>query len=152
MRWPRLIRLSVRHQSYTEAVGAEETATRLQGEITALSEKLTEDRGRKEGLSRDIGDRRGGLAGIDEAALQERDIDLQRALETLREASSVCEQHVRASQDLTRRESEHTLATQEVSAAKSQIVEAEADQLRDRTARAEIVPIAELFEAAEGQV
>ncbi|HYL31524.1 MAG TPA: AAA family ATPase [Stellaceae bacterium] len=132
----------------SEAVGAEETAARLQGEITALSEKLAEDRGRKDGLSRDIGDRRGGLAGIDEAALHERDIDLQRALETLREANTVCEQHVRASQDLTRRESEHTLATQEVSAAKSRIVEAEADQLRDRTARAEIVPIAELADEA----
>lgn len=132
----------------SEAVGAEETATRLQGEIAALLGKLTEDRGRKDGLSSDIGDRRGGLAGIDEAALHERDIDLQRALETLREASTVCEQHVRASQDLTRRESEHTLATQEVSAAKSQIVEAEADQFRDRTARAEIVPITELADEA----
>ncbi|ODT21759.1 MAG: exonuclease SbcC [Kaistia sp. SCN 65-12] len=132
----------------SEAVGAEETATRFQGEITALSEKLTEDRGRRDGLSRDIGDRRGGLAGIDEAALHERDIDLQRALETLREASTVCEQHIRASANLTRRESEHTLATQEVSTAKRQIVEAEADQLRDRTARAEIVPIAELADEA----
>ncbi|MUZ65283.1 AAA family ATPase [Agrobacterium vitis] len=132
----------------SEAVAAEETATRLQGEMTALSEKLTEDRGRKDGLSRDIGDRRRGLAGIDEAALHERDIDLQRALETLREASTVCEQHVWASADLTRRESELALATQEVSTAKSQIVEAEADQLRDRTARAEIVPIAELADEA----
>lgn len=132
----------------SEAFGAGETAARLQGEVTALSEKLTEDRGRRDGLSRDIGDRRGGLAGIDEAALQERDIDLQRALETLREASTVCDQHIRASADLTRRESEHTLAAQEVSTANSNIVEAEADQLRDRTARAEIVPIAELADEA----
>ena len=128
----------------SDAVEAKETATRLLGEITALSENLAEDRRRKDGLSRDIGDRRDGLAGIDEAALHERDIDLQCALESLREASTVCEQHVRALQDLTRRVSEHTLATQEVSTAKSQIIEAEADQLRDRTARAEIVPIAEL--------
>lgn len=130
------------------AAGAEEATTRLQSEITALSEKLAEDRDRKDGLSREIGDRRGRLAGIDEAALHERDISLQRALEALREASTVCERHDRASADLTRRESEHTLATQEVSAAKSQIVEAEADRLRDRTARAEIVPIAELADEA----
>ncbi len=132
----------------SEAVGAEETATQLQGEIAALSEKLIEDRGRKDNLSREIGNRRNGLTEFDEAALQERDIDLQRALETLRDASTVCELHVRALQDLTRRESEYRLATQEVSTAKSRIVEAEADQLRDRTARAEIVPIAELADEA----
>ncbi|NEI63861.1 MULTISPECIES: AAA family ATPase [Rhizobium] len=132
----------------SEAVEAAETATRLQGEMTALSEKLAEDRGRKDGLSRDICDRRGGLDGIDEAALHERDIDLQRALEALRETSAVCEQHDRSSADLSRRESEHALATQEVSIAKSQIVEAEADRLRDRIARAEIVPIAELADEA----
>lgn len=120
----------------------------MQGEIAALLEKLTEDRGRKDGLSSDIGDRRGGLAGIDGAALHERDISLQRALETLREASAVREQHNRASADLTRRLTEHTLATQEVSAAKSQIGEGEAGQLRDRTARVEIVPIAELADEA----
>lgn len=141
------------HAAATLAViGAEETATRLQSEISALSEKLAEDRERKDGLSREIGDHRGRLAGIDEAALHERDISLQRALETLREASAVCEQHNRASADLTRRLTEHTLATQEVSAAKSQIVEAEADQLRDRTARAEIVPIAELADEAVSSV
>lgn len=128
----------------SEVVEAEETATRLHGEITTLSEKLTEDRGRKDGLSREIGDRRGGLAGIDEAALHERDMHLQRALETLRGASAVCDQHSRASADQTRQESEHTLATQEVHAAERQIVEVEADQLRDRTARAEIVPMLEL--------
>jgi len=130
------------------AVGAEETATRLQGEITALLEKLSEDRERKDGLSRELGDRRGSLAGIDEAALHERNIRLQSALEALRETNAVCEQHDRSSADLTRRESEHALATQEVSTAKSQIVEVEADRLRDRTARAEIVPIAELAEEA----
>ncbi len=130
------------------AVGAEETATRLQSEITTLLEKLTEDRERKNGLSREIADRRAGLAGIDEATLHERDIDLQRALEVLREASTVCDRHTRASADLARRESEHSLAAQEVSTAKSQIVEAEADQLRDRAARAEIVPIAELADEA----
>jgi len=130
------------------AVGAEETATRLQSEITALLGKVTEDRERKDGLSREIGDRRACLAGIDEATLHERDIDLQRALEALREVSTVCDQHTQASTDLTRRESEHTLAAQEVSTAKSQIVEVEADQLSDRTARAEIVPIAELADEA----
>lgn len=40
------------------AAGAEETATLSQNEITALLEKLTEDRERKDGLSREIGDRR----------------------------------------------------------------------------------------------
>jgi hypothetical protein len=43
--------ISVRVQQHTaamsEAVGAEEAAARLQDEITTLSEKLTEDRGRK---------------------------------------------------------------------------------------------------------
>jgi exonuclease SbcC len=144
-------RVALKHDHATaasEAFGAEEEATRLQGEIAALSEKLAEDRGRRDGLSRDIGDRRGGLAGIDGAALYERHIDLQRALETLREASAVCEHHVRASADLTRQESEHTLALQEISTAKRRIVEAEADQLRDRAARAEIVPIAELADEA----
>jgi exonuclease SbcC len=130
------------------AVGAEETATRLQSAITALLEKLAEDRGRKNGLSREIADRRTGLAGIDEATLHERDIDLQHALEALREASTICDRHTQACADLTRRESEHTLVAQEVRTGKSQIVEAEADLLRDRTARAEIVPIAELADEA----
>ncbi|WP_429923199.1 AAA family ATPase [Agrobacterium vitis] len=130
------------------AVGAEEIATRLQSEITTLFEKLTEDRERKNGLSREIAERRAGLAGIEEATLHERDIDLQRALEALREASTVCDRHTRASADLTQRESEQTLAAREVSTAKRQIAEAEADQLRDRTARAEIFPIAELADEA----
>lgn len=141
--------LNQEHTTATsEAVEAEETATRLQGEITALSEKLTADHGRKDGLSREIRDRRGRLAGIDEAALHERDISLQRALEALRATSAVCEEHDRSSADLARRESERALATQEVSTAKSQILEAEADRLRDRIARAEIVPIAELADEA----
>ncbi|GEC15345.1 AAA family ATPase [Nitrobacter winogradskyi] len=141
--------LQQEHAAATVATaGAEETATRLQSAITMLLGKVTEDRERKDGLSREIGDRRAGLAGIDEATLHERDIDLQRALEALREACTVCDQYTRASTDLTRRESEHTLAAQEVSTAKSQIVEVEADQLRDRTARAEIVPIAELADEA----
>ncbi|WP_316206877.1 MULTISPECIES: AAA family ATPase [unclassified Bradyrhizobium] len=130
------------------AVGAEETATRLQSEIITLLEELTKDRERRNGLSREMGDRRISLASIEEAALHERSIDLQHALEALRDATAVCEQHNRAAADLARWESEHTLATQEVSAAKSQIVEAEADQLRDQTARAEIVPISELADEA----
>ncbi|WP_225172855.1 AAA family ATPase [Bradyrhizobium sp. BRP19] len=141
--------LQQEHAAARQAAAAtEETATLSQNEITALLEKLTQDRERKDGLSREIGDRRASLAGIDEATLHERDIDLQRALEALREASTVSDQYTRASADLARRASEHTLAAQAVSTAKGQIVEAEADQLRDRTARTEIVPIAELADEA----
>ena len=132
----------------SEAVGAQETAKRLESETTELLEKFTEDRERKDSLSREIGDLRADLAGIDEATLHERDIDLQRSLEVLREVSSVCDQYSRASVDLIRRESEQTLVAQEVSTAKNQIVEAEADQLRNRAARAEIIPIAELADEA----
>jgi exonuclease SbcC len=134
------------------AVEAKATAARLQGEIVELSEKLTEDRGRKDGVSRDIGDRRPSLAGIDEPALHERDMYLQRALEALREASTACEQYIRASADLARGELELTSALQDVSTASSQIAGAESDQLRDRTARAEIMPLAELADEAVSPV
>ena len=125
-----------------------ETTARLDGEIAELSEKLAADRGRKDSLSRDIGERRSSLAAIDEPALHERDAHLQRALEALREASTTCEQHIRASADQARGESELAIAAQEVSTASSQIAGAESDQLRDRTARAEIVPLAELANEA----
>jgi exonuclease SbcC len=132
----------------SEAVGTQEAAARLQGEITTLSDALTKDRGRREGLGRDIGDRRTILVGIEEAALHQRNSDLQRALEALRDAHTVCEQHIRASADLTRRESEQALAGQEVSTAKIQIAEAEAEQVRGQAARAEIAPMAELADEA----
>lgn len=44
------------------------------------------------------------------------------------------------------------LAALEVSTANSQIIEAEADQLRDRTAHTEIVPIAELADGTVSSV
>ena len=130
------------------AAVAEDLAARLLGEITELLEKLTVDRGRKDGFSRDIDARRASLAGIDESGLHQRDMDLQPAIDALREASVTCEQHVRASTDLARGESELASAVQEVSAANTEIAEAESDQLRDRTARAEIMPLAELADEA----
>ena len=62
--------------------------------------------------------------------------------------ASACEQHIRASADLARGESELAIAMREVSTASTQIAGAEADQLRDRTARAEIAPLAELADEA----
>ena len=135
----------------SEAARTEEAAARLQGEVTGLSEKLTADRGRKDGFNRDITYRRSSLAGIDEPALHKRDQALQDALESLREASVTCEQHIRASADLARGESEFASAVQEVNTANGQIVAAEFDQLRDRTARAEIIPLAELADEAVSQ-
>jgi len=126
------------------AVGAKETEARLQGEIIELSEKLIVDRGRKDGFGRDISNRRASLAGIDEPLLNERDMEMQGALEAMREASTTCEQHIRALADIARGKSELASAVQEVSAASNEIAGAEADQLRDRTARAEIIPLAEL--------
>ncbi|MGY3281239.1 AAA family ATPase [Bradyrhizobium sp. S3.7.6] len=121
---------------------------RLEGEIGELSEMLAADRERKEGLSRDIAQCRNSLAAIDEPTLHQRDTDLQGALEALRQASTICEQHNRASGDLARGESELAIAAQEVSAAGSQIANAESEQLRSRTARVEIVPLAELADEA----
>lgn len=144
-------RANLKQSRGTAASGAAESAevtARLEGEIAELSEKLAADRDRKDSLSRDISERRSSLAAIDEPTLHERDTDLQRALESLREASATCEQHLRASADLTRGESELAIAAQEVTTASSQIAGAESDQLRERTARAEIVPLAELADEA----
>jgi exonuclease SbcC len=144
-------RVSLKHnrgKAAAEAAGSAEVAARLDGEIIELSDKLAVDRDRKDSLSRDIGERRSSLAAIDEPTLHKRDADLHRALESLREASVMCEQHRRASADLARWESELAIAAQEVATASSQIVEAESDQLRERAARAEIVPLAELADEA----
>lgn len=144
-------RVNLKQSRGTTAFGAAESAeitARLEGEIAELSEKLVADRERKDSFGREMGERRNGLAVIDEPALHERDTDLQRALEALREVSTTCEQHIRASADLARGESELAIAAQEVSTANSQIAGAESDQLRDRTARAEIVPLAELADEA----
>lgn len=125
-----------------------EITARLEGEIADLSGNLTADRDRKDSLSRNIAERRSSITAIDEPTLNERHTNLQRALEVLREAGTTCEQHVRASADLIRGELELAIATQEVNTANSQIAGAESDQLRDRTARAEIVPLAELVDGA----
>ena len=144
-------RVVLKQNRATVAAGASESGgitARLEGEIAELLEKLAADRDRRDRLSRDIGERRSGLAAIDEPALHERDTHLQRALEALREASLTCEQHIRASTDLARGESELAIAMREVSTASTQIAGAEADQLRDRTARAEIAPLVELADEA----
>lgn len=127
---------------------ATECAARFESEIAELSEKLATDRDRKESLSRDVGELRVGLAAIDEPALHERDTHLQRTIEALREASTTCEQHIRASADLARGQSELSIAADQVSTARAQIASAESDQLRDRTTRAEVVPLAELADEA----
>lgn len=144
-------RVNLKQSRGTAASGAAESAevtARLEGEITELSEKLAADRDRKDSLSRDISERRSSLAAIDEPTLHERDTGLQRALESLREASATCEKHLRASADLARGESELAIAVQQVTTASSQIAGAESDQLRERTARAEIVPLTELADEA----
>jgi exonuclease SbcC len=144
-------RVNLKQNRSTAASGVAESAevtARMEGEISDLSEKLAADRDRKDSLGRDISERRSSLAAIDEPTLRERDTDLQRALESLREASATCEQHLRASADLARGESELAIAAQEVTTASGQIAGAESDQLRERTARAEIVPLAELADEA----
>jgi DNA repair protein SbcC/Rad50 len=144
-------RADLKRDGATVAAGATEagkTEARLEGEIAGLSEKLAVDRNRKDGLTRDISERRSHLAAIDEPALLERETTLQHVLETLREAVAACDRHIRASADLARWESELTAAAQEVTTAGGQIVSAESEQLRDRTARAEIAPLAELADEA----
>ena len=76
------------------------------------------------------------------------DTSLQRVFEAAREASAVCEQYIRASADLARGVSALAAAAQEVSTASGQIAVAESEQLRDRTARAEIEPLADLADEA----
>jgi exonuclease SbcC len=130
------------------AAKAAETETRLAGEIAALSEKLAADRDRKEALARDIGECRGTLVGIDEPALHEREAVLQGALDALREASATCERHVRSAADMAHGETEFAAAAQQASAATSHLAETEADLLRDRAARAEVAPLADLADEA----
>lgn len=130
------------------AAEAGRTEARLKGEIADLSEKLSAERDRKDGFARDIAERRSHLAAIDESALLERETILQRVLEVLREATTACDRHIRAAADLVRGESELSAAVEEVSTASGQIVSAESEQLRDRTARAEITPLADLADEA----
>jgi exonuclease SbcC len=126
------------------AAKAAETETRLAGEIANLSKKLAADRDRKVALANDIGECRSALVGIDEPALHEREANLQGVLEALREASTACERYVRAAADMAHGETEFAAAAQQASAATSQLAEAEADLLRDRAARAEVAPLADL--------
>ena len=130
------------------AAKAAETEARLAGEIGALSEKLAADRDRKEALACDIGECRSALVGIDEPALHERETILQGVLEALRDASAACERYVRAAADIAHGETEFAAAAQDASAATSQLAEAEADLLRDRAARAEVAPLADLADEA----
>ncbi|MBJ7533169.1 AAA family ATPase [Rhodomicrobium vannielii ATCC 17100] len=132
----------------SSAAEACKTEAQLEGEIADLSKKLAVDRDRKDGLTHDIGERRSRLTAIDESALLERETILQRVLESLREATTACDRHMRASADLARGETELAAATQEVSMASGQIASAESEQLRDRTARAEIAPLADLADEA----
>jgi exonuclease SbcC len=132
----------------SSATEAGKTVARLDGEIAVLVQKLSVDCDRREVLTRDIGERRSTLAAIDEALLHEREVDLQRVVETLREANTACDQHIRASADRSRRQSELATAVQDITVANTQIASAEAEQLRDRTVRAEIAPLADLADEA----
>ena len=120
----------------------------MAGEIADLSKRLAADRDRKEALARDIGECRSALAAIDEPALHDRDTILQGALEALHEASAACERYVRAAADMAHGETEFAAAAQDASAATSQLAEAEADLFRDRAARAEVAPLADLADEA----
>ncbi|MGB8841893.1 MAG: AAA family ATPase [Aliidongia sp.] len=131
--------------------GAAETgkiAARLTAEIQALSAKLESDRQRKEALASEIGEGRTRLGAIDEPGLYQRDADLQRLAEALREASIGCEQHRRAAADLTRAESELATATANAGLAGGEIANAEAEQSRHRAVRAELAQMAELADEA----
>ncbi len=130
------------------AAEAGETTAQLEGEIAEVSGKIAVDRDQKEGFIRDIGECRQNLASIDEGMLRERDADLQRLVEALCEASTACEQQIRASADLAHGDTEFAAAAQELSIARGQIANAESDQLRDRTARTEIAPLADLADGA----
>ncbi|UGA49017.1 AAA family ATPase (plasmid) [Bradyrhizobium quebecense] len=144
-------RATLKQSSSLTSSRADESAAiiaRLEGEIGELSEMLAADRERKDSLSRDIAQCRDSLAAIDEPTLHQRDSDLKDALEALREASTICEQHIRASGDLARGESALAVAVQDMSAASRQIADAESEQLHSRAARVEIVPLAELADEA----
>ena len=137
------------HAKVVAAVSAaKKIVARLEGEITESTEKLTADREAKASFSRNIDACRNRLAAIDELALQERDTQLQHTVEALREATFTCEQHILASADLARDESEVAVTAQTISTSTAQITQAEADQLRDLAARAEIMPLAELADEA----
>jgi DNA repair protein SbcC/Rad50 len=127
---------------------ASKDARRLDGQIAELSAKLAGDRGQREIYTHDIAARRSSLAAIDEAALHDRDANLQRVLESVRETSTVCEQHIRAAADLARGESQLAVLVQELNAASAEVAGAESEQLRDRTARSEIAPLADLADEA----
>jgi exonuclease SbcC len=131
--------------------GAAETgkiAARLKAEIQALSAKLESDRQRKEALASEIGEGRTRLGAIDEPGLYQRDADLQRLAETLREASIGCEHHRRAATDLTRAVAELASAAAKAGQAGDEIASAEAEQSRHRAVRAELAQMAELADEA----
>ena len=144
-------RLTLKRDCATAVSGGAEASKdmlRLDGQIAELSAKLAGDRGQRETYSRDIAVRRSSLAAIDEAALHDRDANLQRVLEAVREATTACEQHIRAAADLARGESQLAVLVQELSAAGAEIAKAESEQLHDRAARSEIAPLADLADEA----
>jgi exonuclease SbcC len=144
-------RLALKRDCATAVSGSAEASKavlRLDGEGAELSAKLGRDRNQRETYSHDIAARRSSLAAIDEAALHDRDANLQRVLEAVRETSTVCEEHIRAAADLAHGESQLAVLVQELTAASVEIAGAEADQLRDRTARSEVAPLADLADEA----
>ncbi|HVA12955.1 MAG TPA: AAA family ATPase [Stellaceae bacterium] len=144
-------RLTLKRDCATAVSGGAEarnTVALLDAEIAEISAKLAGDRGQREAYTRDIAPRRSSLAAIDEAALHDRDANLQRVLEAVREASTACERHIRAAAELARGESQLAVLAQEMSAAGAEIASAESEQHRDRTARSEIAPLADLADEA----
>ena len=130
--------------------GAREAGTieaRLRNELTELSARLAAERDKKAALAGDMNQTRNQLAALDEPELHERESNLQRVLEMLREARTVVERHAQATRHLTQASTDLASATGDIDLARQQILTLEAAQVRDRTARANIAHLAELADS-----
>jgi len=135
----------IAHSSAGKAAGE---AARLEGEIGTLVGMLAPDQTRRDVLARELSERRNAMAAIGEPALLERDATLRDAADALRQAAETCARHASASADLAHGEAELTAARRDITAADEQISAAEVEQRRDRAARTEIAPFAELADEA----
>jgi len=127
---------------------ANDKAAQLQEEIASIRQKITEGREQRAELIGQVDERKGCLSALNEPSLQERDATLQSLLQGLHEAVPICTRHQKAVTDLARHETDHALAGQEADKARAEIAVAEADRLRDQTARGEILGLAELADEA----
>ena len=127
---------------------AEQTAVRLRTEIEQLSDGLAKSREQRNKLAAQLAEHRGALAAVDEPTLETRDTHLAKLLDLAREATSAAGRYSRASEALAYAEAGRTTAIRDISDAKGRIAAAEAQQLRDTAARAEINALAELPDEA----